>query len=603
MCFQHLTAVPRYIAAAVAAQEKGKTLSITMVRGKRLLAGLAAGALALTGAAVVTAPQAQAAGVTSVYCSGGSTVTVPGDPGTFPDPTTVLADCSVPAGSDNLARVSASTFTPATGFVQMMISGNAVWNTAVGTWIPTEVAGGNALVSADGKTLTIAVGSLPADAPADALDATTQVTLALNSNAPGQVTVTTYVSSAADISLVNTNKSLEGTFEVAAYGAPVALQYVELLHAIPSEWTTSPQTAAVPDGLGAADNQAWVGIVLAVDSAGNPYPLNPDGVDPITTMNFVATPGVNRDTLELTAVPVPALAPFAVGVNSIGANNGADARLMGSNSFTVATLPTLPPLSVSGSYIVSSTLAGSYTATFDKAQYNRGELATLTLCANDLGGRIVPDGLDWVFTDDTQGPVNRFMDMNFNVETVVPTQELVIGSGTGFEVDSVTGVVSTVNGCVTYNVRMPGQNVDFTVTFAPLNIGPLNMAEIAPQMVTTNGWASTVSGPTSLTVKVGDGGEPTPPPPVTATIMIEGIRGSGADANRVYVEGTTTNLVGATVVPHYRFPGQVGFTAGVGLRSVDSLGNFEWKRITGKRIAVQFRTGDVRSNSIIIAAR
>jgi hypothetical protein len=260
-------------------------------------------------------------------------------------------------------------------------------------------------------------------------------------------------------------------------------------------------------------------------------------------------------------------------------------------------------LSVSGSYIVSSTLAGSYTATFDKAQYNRGELATLTLCANDLGGRIVPDGLDWVFTDDTQGPVNRFMDMNFNVETVVPTQELVIGSGTGFEVDSVTGVVSTVNGCVTYNVRMPGQNVDFTVTFAPLNIGPLNMAEIAPQMVTTNGWASTVSGPTSLTVKVGDGGEPTPPPPVTATIMIEGIRGSGADANRVYVEGTTTNLVGATVVPHYRFPGQVGFTAGVGLRSVDSLGNFEWKRITGKRIAVQFRTGDVRSNSIIIAAR
>jgi len=57
------------------------------------------------------------------------------------------------------------------------------------------------------------------------------------------------------------------------------------------------------------------------------------------------------------------------------------------------------------------------------------------------------------------------------------------------------------------------------------------------------------------------------------------------------------------VTPFFRFPGQVGFTAGTGLRTVDSLGNFQWQRQTGKRIAVQFRFEDIRSNSIIIAAR
>jgi hypothetical protein len=572
-----------------------------MRRGKQLLAGLASGALVLTGAALVTAPSAQAAGVTSVYCSGGSAVTVPGDPGTFPDPTTVVADCSVPAGSSNLARVSASDFTAANGFLQMTISGNAVWNTADGTFIPAQVTAGNALVSADGKTLTIDSDTLIAAVVADPLDPTAEVTMVLTSNSPGQVTVTTFVSTAADISLVNTNKSQEGTFQVLAYGAPVSLQYVELLYAIPSEFTTSPQSGPDP-GLGAADNQAWVGIVLAVDAAGNPYPLNPDGADPITTLNFVSTPGVNRDTLQLTAVPVPALAPFAVGVNSIGANNGADPRLMGTNNFSIATLPTLPPLSVSGSYVVSSTLAASYTASFNKSAYNRGEMATLTVCANDLGGRIVPDDLAWQDDTPAQGPVQRNLAMNFNVETVVPLQPLVTGSGAGFEVDSVTGIVSTTNGCVTYSIRMPGQNVDFTVQLSPL--AAVLDAQVAPQMVTTSGWTSTVSGPSSLTVKVGDGGDPTPPPPPpAATIMIEGTRGNGTDANRVFVEGTSTNLVGQVVVPHYRFPGQVGFTAGVGLRTVDSLGNFDWQRKTGKRIAVQFRFNDVRSNSIIIAAR
>jgi hypothetical protein len=296
----------------------------------------------------------------------------------------------------------------------------------------------------------------------------------------------------------------------------------------------------------------------------------------------------------------------------VGTNDGVGTtpRILGTNNYTVQTNFSAPLLNASSSYVVSSTLAGSFTATFNKTAYNRGENAVLTICARDLGGRIVPDTLMWT-KDDTNngiaqtGPVDRYMLMEFNVEATVPVQPLM--QNFGFQEQSeALAYVSTTNGCAEYLIRMPGQNVDFTVEFSPSNTSPMQMVNggVAAAQVTENGWASTVSGPSSVTVKVGDGGDPTPPPPPpTATIMIEGIRGSGGDANRVFVEGTTTNLVGATVVPHYRFPGQVGFTAGVGLRTVDSLGNFAWQRKTGKRIAVQFRNGDTRSNSIIIAAR
>jgi hypothetical protein len=87
------------------------------------------------------------------------------------------------------------------------------------------------------------------------------------------------------------------------------------------------------------------------------------------------------------------------------------------------------------------------------------------------------------------------------------------------------------------------------------------------------------------------------------SIMIEGTRGNNENANRVYVEGRTTGLAGRTVTPYYRFPGQVGFTAGVGTRTVSELGNFTWQRKTGKRIGVQFRHETIISNSIIIAAK
>jgi hypothetical protein len=91
--------------------------------------------------------------------------------------------------------------------------------------------------------------------------------------------------------------------------------------------------------------------------------------------------------------------------------------------------------------------------------------------------------------------------------------------------------------------------------------------------------------------------------PAAPTIMIEGTRGTGENANRVFVEGMTTELVGEVVTPFIRFPGETGFTAGTGVRTVDELGDFSWQRQTGKRVSIQFRFEDVRSNSVIIEAR
>lgn len=516
-----------------------------MHRGKRWLAGLAAGALGLGLLAAVNAPQAQAAGVFSVYCSGGSEVTIPGFPGIPPDPTTVVTDCSVPSGTGNLARVSATGFLAApVTYVQMSIEGDAVWNTTTGSFLAgLSLTPDLMIVSADGKTLTIDRAELPEDLPVTPLNFANQLTMRLTSNSPGQVTVTTYVSTAVDISLVNTNKALQGTFEVAAYGAPVALVAAPLASAIPNEFVDDPFAGLTP-----VSNTTWVGAVVALDAAGNFYPLNPvpgSMADDPGTVQFIQTPGANRDVLEFTGAPVfdvdgdptPAVSPFAVGILSVGPTSGV--RLYGTNNYSVGLLATNPSLTASGSYVVSSTLGGSYTASFDKAEYNRGERATLTVCVNDLNGLIVPDGLAWDDTPTQPGPVDRFMGMTFNVETVVPLQPLIPEGGGGFETDTVTGVVSTLNGCVDYVIRMPESNVDFTVMLAPSN-------GLMPTMVTSNGWAAGVTGPASVTVKVGDGGGPTPPPPAEpAVVLVEAWRDQ---QDRARIKGVTEDIAAGEVL-------------------------------------------------------
>ena len=95
----------------------------------------------------------------------------------------------------------------------------------------------------------------------------------------------------------------------------------------------------------------------------------------------------------------------------------------------------------------------------------------------------------------------------------------------------------------------------------------------------------------------------TPRGTVKKSILIEGSRGTGNEANMIFVDGITEGLVGAKVTPYFRFPGQSGFTAGTGTRTVDSNGDFAWQRKTGKRIVVEFRASDVTSNRIVIQAK
>ncbi len=84
---------------------------------------------------------------------------------------------------------------------------------------------------------------------------------------------------------------------------------------------------------------------------------------------------------------------------------------------------------------------------------------------------------------------------------------------------------------------------------------------------------------------------------------LEGTRGKGSDKKRIFVEGTSTKVVGETVRPCFRFSGDDGFTMASSEKFVDAEGNFKWQRKANRRISAQFRYEDLRSNTLIIPAR
>ena len=401
------------------------------------------------------------------------------------------------------------------------------------------------------------------------------------------------------------NTVADSAFDIEFYGTPVAIGIEKVYDAIPTVFGADSPFSPAP-------NQVWVGIVGAVDSAGNAVPLNPSQAESAPPLVGLTGPSTNIDTLVLTGVPNPDLAdidPFVVGVLSQGSTAANNVRVGGTINYTVRTLPTLPNLTASSSYVASDTLAGSWTATFDKAEYLRGERATLTVCANDLAGRIVPDGLLWYADDSITNPaVQRGLLMGFNAEVGIPVQADLFPLTPSFnETTGASALVSTGNGCVAYSIVMPANNVDLRVSLTPVNddfIEPNGNLTARTVMENGNGWAASVitAGAKTLTVKVGTG---SPDPGPERAIMIVGERGKGDNANRVFVEGTTEGFgpIGGSVTPYFRFPGETGFTQGTGVRSVDAQGNFAWQRKTGKQIAVQFRAGDVRSNTVIIEAK
>jgi len=88
-------------------------------------------------------------------------------------------------------------------------------------------------------------------------------------------------------------------------------------------------------------------------------------------------------------------------------------------------------------------------------------------------------------------------------------------------------------------------------------------------------------------------------PPKVPTILITKSR-DRATKSIARVEGTTTGLVGAEVVPYLRAAGQTAFTPGKNTRTVDADGKFVWQRKAKKRFAVYFTSGDVTLNRLVI---
>ena len=114
---------------------------------------------------------------------------------------------------------------------------------------------------------------------------------------------------------------------------------------------------------------------------------------------------------------------------------------------------------------------------------------------------------------------------------------------------------------------------------------------VTARALTGAGWGAT-SSPSETVV-------PLSPPTPAATILITSSR-DRAQKSIARVEGTTTGLVGAEVIPYVRIAGQKAFAPRASTRTVDADGNFVWQRKANKRFTVYFVSGDVTSNRLVI---
>ena len=107
---------------------------------------------------------------------------------------------------------------------------------------------------------------------------------------------------------------------------------------------------------------------------------------------------------------------------------------------------------------------------------------------------------------------------------------------------------------------------------------------------TEAGW-STASSPGATVVPLAT--------PQQATILITSSR-DRIQKSFARIEGTTTGLVGAQVVPYIRVASQTAFKAGTSTRTVDADGKFTWQRKANKRFTVYFTSGNVTSNRLVM---
>lgn len=127
-----------------------------------------------------------------------------------------------------------------------------------------------------------------------------------------------------------------------------------------------------------------------------------------------------------------------------------------------------------------------------------------------------------------------------------------------------------------------------TCTITGLNAG--TSYTVTARALTGAGW-SAESSPGATVVPLAT--------PQESTILITSSR-DRTQKSMARIEGTTTGLVGAQVVPYIRVAGQTAFKPGASTRTVDAEGKFTWQRKAKKRFTVYFTSGDVTSNRLVI---
>lgn len=99
----------------------------------------------------------------------------------------------------------------------------------------------------------------------------------------------------------------------------------------------------------------------------------------------------------------------------------------------------------------------------------------------------------------------------------------------------------------------------------------------------------------------------TPSAPVTPSIMVAGSR-DAMDPRIIRVAGESVGLVGRSVTPYLRFPGETAYQEGFARPTIGADGSFAWQRQTKRKLYVYFTSSAcdacavIRSNRLIIPA-
>lgn len=128
------------------------------------------------------------------------------------------------------------------------------------------------------------------------------------------------------------------------------------------------------------------------------------------------------------------------------------------------------------------------------------------------------------------------------------------------------------------------------LTCAITGLTPGTSYKVTARALTGAGWSDT-SSPSADVVPLA--------PPAAPTILITSSR-DRTQKSVARIEGTTTGLVGAEVVPYIRVAGKTSFSPGASTRTVDADGKFTWQRKAKKRLTVYFVSGGVTSNRLVI---